>query len=568
MAEPAQLSPTGVAASIPRVAPKPVVADRRILFVMYHWGYVRHFESAIRLLAARGHHIQLAFETTHRGDDSPSGIVARLLRDCPTVRRLTLKLDDDREPWVAVATFARTALDYLWYLESPKSHPPKVVKRARKYVHPLVLRATGSRLGRSRAGLAVLGGTLRTLERVARPGSHVGRAIDDYDPDLVLVTPLVRDWRQADFLVAARDRGIRCGVCVASWDNLSTKGTFNGAPDFVTVWNETQRREAVEMHGIGEGDVLATGAQSYDHWFAWEPSRSRAEFCAEVGLDLSRPYVLYLCSSTFIAGKDEPAAIARWIAQIRSSDEPELRRVGILVRPHPMNLGGWTPERRAVLAREAVVWPTASVAPDDVGPCNDFFDSIYHSAAVVGINSSSLIESAIVGRPVLSLIMPEFENGQDLSIHFSYLQNVAGGILHTSDSFAAHARELAAALRGERCQSARREAFLRAFVRPHGLDRPAAPVLATVLEDQAARSSPRRGPGLRTRAVRGLLTPPVRIAARSLAGTRWPGRVGKLASRRWPASRSRTTSSSSAGPLGRSSSGSADAVLSERHPRT
>jgi hypothetical protein len=568
MAEPAQLSPSGDAVSIPRLAPTPVVADRRILFVMYHWGYVRHFESAIRLLAARGHHIQLAFETAHRGDDSPSGIVARLLRDCPTVTRRTLELDDDREPWVVVATFARTALDYLWYLESPRSHPRKVVKRARKYVHPLVLRAISSPLGGSRPGLAVLGGVLRTVERVARPGSRVERAIDDYDPDLVVVTPLVRDWRQADFLVAARDRGIRCGVCVASWDNLSTKGTFNGAPDFVTVWNETQRREAVELHGIGEGDVLATGAQSYDHWFAWEPSRSRAEFCAEVGLDPSRPYVLYVCSSTFIAGKEEPAAIARWIAEVRSSDEPELQTTGILVRPHPINLGAWTPEARAVLADEAVVWPAASVDPDDVGPRNDYFDSIYHAAAVVGINTSSLIESAIVGRPVLSLIMPEFESAQDGSIHFSYLQSVAGGILHASDSFAVHARELAAVLRGERRQSARREAFLRAFVRPYGLDRPAAPVLARVFEDQAVRSSPRRGPGFRTRAVRGLLTPPVRIAARSLAGTRWPAKVGNLASRRWPASGSRTTSSSSAGSPGRSSPGSADAVISVRQPRT
>jgi hypothetical protein len=527
MAEQAQLSPTGAAVSIPRVAPQPVVTVRRILFVMRHWGYVRNFEPAIRLLAARGHHIQLAFETTRdRSDDSPTDIVARLLRDCPTVTRRTLELDDDSEPWVALATFARTALDYLYYLKSPKSHPRKVVKRARKYVHPLVRRTTRLRLGRSRPGLAVLGGTFRAIERVARPGSRVEHAIDDYGPDLVLVTPLVSDWRQADFLVAAHDCGIRCGVCVASWDNLSTKGTLHGAPDFVTVWNETQRREAIEMHGMGERDVLATGAQSYDHWFTWKPSRSRGEFCAEVGLDPSRPYVLYLCSSIFIAGKDEPAAIARWIAQVRSSGDPELQSVGILVRPHPINLHGWTPEALALLAGEAVVWPTASVDPDDVGTRNDFFDSIYHASAVVGINTSALIESAIVGRPVLSLMMSEFENAQARSIHFSYLQNVGGGVLHASDNFAEHARELAAVLSGERRQSAQQEAFVRAFVRPHGLERAAAPVFATVLEDQAALSSPRRGPGLRTRAVRALLTPLVRVAGRPLArnGRHWARR--------------------------------------------
>ena len=516
MAEPAQISPGRAAVTIPHVAPQPVADGRRILFVMRHWGYVRQFEPTIRLLATRGHHLELAFETIHKGDDSPSGIVRRLLHDCPTVSRRTLVLDDEREPWVMVATAVRAALDYLRYAESRAAHPGKVVKRVRKYVHPLVLRLLESRFGRTRPGLAAVGGTLRTFERVARPGSGVGRAIDDFRPDLVVVTPLVSSWRQAEFLSAAHDRGVRCGVCVSSWDNLSTKGSLHGRPDFVTVWNETQRREAIEMHGMADGEVIATGAQNYDHWFTWQPSRSRREFCAEVGLDSSQPYVLYMCSSTFIAGKDEPAAIARWIAQLRASDHPELRRLGVLVRPHPINLGAWTPEALVALDDEAVVWPTTSVDPDDIAPRNDFFDSIYHAAAVFGINTSSLIESAIVGRPVLSLMMPEFVNAQARSIHFSYLHSVGGGILNVAESFEEHASQLASLLREERAQSARREAFLRAFVRPHGLDRPAGPILAAVLEEQAAVEPRRRRPALRTRTARGLLAVPVALAARSL----------------------------------------------------
>ena len=41
--------------------------------------------------------------------------------------------------------------------------------------------------------------------------------------------------------------------------------------------------------------------------------------------------------------------------------------------------------------------------PVDTASRADYFDSIYHAAAVVGINTTAQIESAIVGRPVHTL---------------------------------------------------------------------------------------------------------------------------------------------------------------------
>src|SRR3712207_9158332 len=88
------------------------------------------------------------------------------------------------------------------------------------------------------------------------------------------------------------------------------------------------------MHGVPRDSVSVTGAQCYDHWFTWRPSRERAVFCRDAGLPDERPFLLYLCSSGFIAG-DEVRAVADWIAALRARPEPQLANAAVLVRPHP-----------------------------------------------------------------------------------------------------------------------------------------------------------------------------------------------------------------------------------------
>ena len=120
---------------------------------------------------------------------------------------------------------------------------------------------------------------------------------------------------------------------VASWDNLTGKGLIRVVPDRVLVWNNVQAEEAVAMHGIPRDRVVATGAPKFDEWFERRPSSSREEL-ARVGL-APGPYVLYACSSAFIA-PDEVPFVARWLAAVRAPS-PALGEVGVLVRPHPQN---------------------------------------------------------------------------------------------------------------------------------------------------------------------------------------------------------------------------------------
>jgi hypothetical protein len=312
-------------------------------------------------------------------------------------------------------------------------------------------------------------------------------------------------------------------LCVGSWDNLTNKGLIHGPVDHVTVWNEYMKKEAVDLHGVLPERVTVTGAQQFDHWFGWQPSTSRQAFCTRVGLDATQPYLLYLCSSKFVA-PDETGFVRQWIRQLRESSSPELRSAGVLVRPHPQHEEQWSRFDVSDLMNCAI-YPRAGAIPIDAASKADYFDSIYHSTAVVGINTTAEIESAIVGRQVYTLLAPEFQETQVGTLHFHYLREVGGGLVHVARDFREHLLQLDAALHAGVEDDARCRRFVQAFIRPHGLDAPSTPRLVDAIETTATRPAIDERPSwlaarllqpmLRRRAVRAERDEALRLEAKA-----------------------------------------------------
>ena len=323
------------------------------------------------------------------------------------------------------------------------------------------------RLGRfatlaSPAGAIALRRSLQLVERSLVPPRRVERFLAEQGPDLVLVTPLVDlGSRQADWLRAAKRLGLRTGYPVFSWDNLTNKGLVRDFPDQVLVWNDLQAREAEVLHRIPADRIRVTGAPACDPWFEWSVTRSREEFCREVGLRSDRPIVLYLCSSQFVA-PNEVGFVPGWIDRLRAWGEP-FTEAGFLVRPYPDTSRRWLDADFE--GPQVRVWPRFGESPHDETTRQHFYDSIFHSAAVVGINTTAQIESAIVGRPVHTLLAKEFRDTQQGTLHFHYLQADEFGLLFVGRDFDEHAEQLAESLRG-RVDDGRNERFLRRFVRP------------------------------------------------------------------------------------------------------
>jgi FkbM family methyltransferase len=465
----------------------------KVVFVMRHSGYLRNFESTLRLMCDRGHTVHLALQIpgAHALLDAHD-LAHELGNEYARFSRGAIPTRDDA--WGLAARDLRLSLDYLRYLEPEYRHAPKLVARARRDAPQAFVDRLDQSRYRSRSARRILARGLRAQHDAIPTDPRIDGFLEAQQPDIVVLTPLIEPGApQAEYVRSARALGIPTALCVASWDNLTNKGLIHGSVDLVTVWNEMMRREAVQLHGIRPERTAVTGAQAFDHWFTWQPSTTRAEFCRRVGLPAGRPYLLYVCSSKFIA-PEEASFVRRWLDELRRSDQPILRQAGVLVRPHPQNADQWANVDLSDCG-SVVVWPPDGEVPNTAASRSAYFDSIYHSAAVVGVNTTAEVESAIVGRGVFSLLAPEFSDTQEGTLHFEHLRGVGGGLLHVAATFDEHFAQLETVLAGPDRVDEKCRAFVDGFIRPFGRETPATPRLVDALERLSQhKPAPHRAP--------------------------------------------------------------------------
>ena len=457
----------------------------RILFSMRHLGSLRMYESVLRRLAAAGHEVRIL---ANRRDDIGSGVNPEtLLADVP---HQWIWAEVHQSAWSDLAAVVGIWLDYLRYLDPRYTPTPRPRMRVGEWVPSLLRRVSGWPLLRANAGRKALVAVLRSAERAIPRRPEIDALMREYQPELVVVTPMLDlGSRQVEVLRSARAFGARTVLSIGGWDHLSNKGRISEVPTRVLVWNETQVREAAELHRVPLEHLVVTGAQCYDQWFERAPTRTRTQFCAMLKLPVERPFLLYACSALYPHDRPETEAlfVRRWIAQIRASDDPLLRSAAVLVRPHPQRLEEWSEVDLSDLPDVTV----HGSLPIDDGSKEDYFDSLYYSAAVVGLNTSVFVEAAIVGRPVHTVVVPEWKERQVSPLHFVYLTTVGGGLLRMAHDFDEHRTQLAASLR-EPVTADLNTAFVRAFVRPFGLDRSATDAFVSAIDDLGRGDAPAR----------------------------------------------------------------------------
>lgn len=459
-------------------------APLRVLVVAHGLGgSVRFVGPVIRELLARGHEVHMALEPParkHRHD--------RWLQEMASHDRFTWGIVESwrRDPWFVVARWLRRTDDYARFVLIGADRIPYLVRRAARRA-PRTGRALIGVAGLgSRRGLRLLSRILSALDAAVPTSRRTVAYLRSRRADVVVLVPvLMPGSTDSAYLRAAAAAGIPSALCVPSWDNLSSKQLIRTLPDTLMVWNDTQRREAQELHGIPAERVTVTGAQCFDHWFDWE-ARDRTTFCSRVGLDPDRRFLLYAGGALFPGALTEAEFARRWILDLRACDDPTLRDVQILIRPHPKRVAEWLDVPFDDLD-DVVVWPRADGRmPIGREAREDYFDSIHHSAGVVGINTSAMIEAAIIGRPVFTVLVPEFHDSQTGTFHFEYVLDLGGGFVRTAQNLEGLRLQLAALLAGADdggLPAGRR--FVESFVRPHGLERAATPLFVDAIEQLA-----------------------------------------------------------------------------------
>jgi hypothetical protein len=193
----------------------------------------------------------------------------------------------------------------------------------------------------------------------------------------------------------------------------------------------------------------------FANFFGASSRLSRKEFCKSLGLDPRKPLLTYLGSSRTIA-PDEHLFLWRWIAAVRTAADPRLRDCNIFVRPHPHNSVIWDQWPKV---------PPGGVAVWD-GRGNDIrgiIDCVGHSIAVVGINTTAMLEAAALEKPVLTVIDENLSVGQTQRVHFRYLTD---GLVTAAVSLENHVSDLTKILHGDTGFARKSKTFTRSFLRP------------------------------------------------------------------------------------------------------
>lgn len=440
------------------------------LFVLRHAFIVRNFEFTIRELVSRGHQVQLLFTSSKKGVDTVA--VEKLCKD---LGRVSYSFLPPAPKWWKLWHWPpRILKDCARYFEPSYSNAGVLRTRALDLLPPIVRGPVRLLLG-IKILRVLLNKLASNMEKVFSYDQIVSEAVAKLNPNVVVVSPLVDfDYRALDVLKTCLFLNIKSGLCVASWDNLTNKGLIQIEPDFVTLWNQWMKDEAIQLHGIPAEKIFITGAGLFDEWFEREPEWTADEFANIIGLNFDQPYVLYLCSSGFVAGNEVPL-VKEWVRQMR-----EKSSCPILIRPHPANAAIW--KDVSFEDTSVVVFPREGQQTNTSDARKMYFHTLYNARCIVGLNTSGFIEAGIVGRPTFTFFDERYARGQQETLHFHYL--VEGGLLHVSSSLEGHIKAMMAYLTKLGSTSDLKK-FISAFVRPQGLEVRGAVVLATILEAQA-----------------------------------------------------------------------------------
>lgn len=454
--------------------------EPRILFALAEPGYFRMYGPAITEMTRRGWKVGVAFEKPDRRGTSPS-IPPTCGAPIEMLGRPPIEIS-------SAATTLRLGIDYIRYLEPAFADAHYLRRRVERYL-PASL-AFLTRVPRlSRGAVSTLVAASRLGERVIAPSRPVVDFVAAFRPDVLFVSPLLAlgppGVHQTELVKAARALRMPAIVGIGSWDHLTSKGLIRVVPDAVLVWNETQCDEAVRLHRVPRARVTVTGAQAFDHWF--EPVSPDAVRSFRRGLDLNEGRVVLLVvgsSPKMAPGDSEVLFVRRWLAAIRAAASPALRNAFIIFRPHPGNTAPWIDVDLADAG--AVVHPrTYRHFPLTESDIEQFRCSLAVSTAVIGVNTTAMIEAAILRKPVLTVRDDAFTHSQQQTLHFAYLEQESGGFALSADTLREHVAQLEHLI-AEGADLSHGDRFVERFVRPFGIHRSATVQVCDAIERTAS----------------------------------------------------------------------------------
>lgn len=235
---------------------------------------------------------------------------------------------------------------------------------------------------------------------------------DAEKPSLVVVGSLGLDV-DGMVIAEAKKQGVKSLVINQSWDRIVTKGYPTVQPDYLIVWNEHMKDEAVRYLDCQPDAVFVDGAAPFDFIFKQDKLVTKTKLFEELNLDPKKTTFLFPMASSFWH-KDSLDTLDRLNTLIRQDER--LQKTQFIIRLHPFYWG--EPKgRKQVLTRLELFADLPNVAVD----LNEV-DIHHHSAlisksdqlnllayykhcdACMSVGSTVMIEMSCLHKPTLNML--------------------------------------------------------------------------------------------------------------------------------------------------------------------
>jgi hypothetical protein len=444
-----------------------------ILFVMRTAGYFPYHQTTIEHLLRRGHQVTLLFDHDS-GPIDERGFhewlagghqvtVGKTLRRGGVWRRVLFATREAR----SYASYCRRGPEAKFYRERWRQYLPPWLRR----------RSEDNRLVRAVFHATFTQQLLGAVEHLSPPSPGIVAALRRDRRECVVVSPInLRFDEEVEYVKAAKKLGLPVVVPVLSWDNLTTKGLIHVQPDLVLAWHHGHCEEARAIHGVPADRIVITGSPFFDKWFGINrPISARAATCSRIGIDPDKPYLLYLGSSVNIA-RDESWLVIALLQAIRRAEGPVLDQLQILFKPHPANLRPLQPLDEAGIA----VYQRERGRPDTTDAIAEFRDIMHHAVAVIGVNTTGMLDAVLCDRPCIALAVKKYRQTQVNTPHFRRMQESKA--LLTAGSVRVAVEMLGRIIAGDQRSASSRRRFAATYARPRGLGSDAGLAAAIAIE--------------------------------------------------------------------------------------
>ena len=259
--------------------------------------------------------------------------------------------------------------------------------------------------------------TIHRLEEALIPTPPAyERLFAEHRPALVVSGDPLRPG-DANLIASARRHGVPSLGSVRSWDNLKKHLRTRAAA--LTVWNQVNVREAIELDRYAPSRVTAVGAPQLDVYFQGPQPRLAKE---QLGLD-PRKKTLLLATSSFTYDSDQTYLVDLLLEAIRSGD---IRHpLQIVLRLHPDDRVGrylkyrYAPEVILDIPQRYLATLGWTMNRDDL---ERMAALLWHADVMVNFATTVTLEAGIVDTPTVlvafSPIDPEEMRRYVIGLHF------------------------------------------------------------------------------------------------------------------------------------------------------